>query len=34
MDTEKQRQCRRDDMKLTESRMPGASSYSWCLQSC
>ena len=30
MDTKKQRQCRRDDMRLTES---GNASFSWYLQS-
>jgi len=32
MDTEIQRQRRRDDKRLTEGRMPEASSYLWCLQ--
>ena len=37
MDTEKQRQLRRDDARLTESgnaSLAEASSYSWYIQSC
>ena len=33
MDTEKQRQCRRNNARLTERETPEASNYSWCRQS-